>query len=247
MAYPIVVLAAKQPECADAARPLRPFLTTRAPAGLDHAAAPRLRHDVSSVPSGDPLHEVLRPVRCVACLCLPVVRGSQSSREQVLRPMCSTARQAGSAALRRSRVLHPQHLAEKILTSKAALEGERKQVTVLFADLKGSMELLADRDPEEARKLLDPARARSGSGDVLPEEFIGINMRDGPFVNRAQMLALARAFREGGGRLVRLTFPETQAQRFGDVVVLYGRFEAVFQSGVGTHAAGSSHSAVRPM
>jgi class 3 adenylate cyclase len=50
----------------------------------------------------------------------------------------------------------PKHLAEKILTSKAALEGERKQVTVLFADLKGSMELLANRDPEEARKLLDP-------------------------------------------------------------------------------------------
>jgi class 3 adenylate cyclase len=50
----------------------------------------------------------------------------------------------------------PQHLAEKILSSKAALEGERKQVTVLFADLKGSMELLADRDPEEARKILDP-------------------------------------------------------------------------------------------
>ena len=50
----------------------------------------------------------------------------------------------------------PRHLAEKILTSKGALEGERKQVTVLFADMKGSMELLADRDPEEARKLLDP-------------------------------------------------------------------------------------------
>src|SRR5713226_2191376 len=50
----------------------------------------------------------------------------------------------------------PKHLAEKILTSKTALEGERKQVTVLFADLKGSMELLADRDPEEARKILDP-------------------------------------------------------------------------------------------
>src|SRR4029434_2968716 len=40
----------------------------------------------------------------------------------------------------------PKHLAEKILTSKASLEGERKQVTVLFANLKGSMELLADRD-----------------------------------------------------------------------------------------------------
>ena len=50
----------------------------------------------------------------------------------------------------------PKHLVEKFLTSKAALEGERKQVTVLFADLKGSMELLADRDPEEARKFLDP-------------------------------------------------------------------------------------------
>jgi len=50
----------------------------------------------------------------------------------------------------------PKHLAEKILTSKSALEGERKHVTVLFADLKGSMELLADRDPEEARKILDP-------------------------------------------------------------------------------------------
>jgi len=50
----------------------------------------------------------------------------------------------------------PKHLAEKILTSRTALEGERKQLTVLFADLKGSMELLADRDPEEARRILDP-------------------------------------------------------------------------------------------
>src|SRR5881396_2330385 len=54
----------------------------------------------------------------------------------------------------------PKHLAEKILTSKSALEGERKQVTVLFADLKVSMELLADRDPEEARKILDPVLER---------------------------------------------------------------------------------------
>src|SRR6516164_268708 len=54
----------------------------------------------------------------------------------------------------------PKHLAEKILTSKAALEGERKHITVLFADLKGSMELLAERDPEEARKILDPVLAQ---------------------------------------------------------------------------------------
>ena len=58
----------------------------------------------------------------------------------------------------------PKHLAERILTSKAALEGERKQVTVLFADLKGSMELLADRDPEEARKILDAVLDRHDGG-----------------------------------------------------------------------------------
>src|SRR5881296_325435 len=58
------------------------------------------------------------------------------------------------------RTYTPAHLAEKILTSRAAMIGERKQVTVLFADLKGSMELLADRDPEEARRLLDPVLER---------------------------------------------------------------------------------------
>src|SRR5262245_7677453 len=54
----------------------------------------------------------------------------------------------------------PKHLAEKILTSRTALQGERKQVTVLFADLKGSMELISDRDPEDARKLLDSVLER---------------------------------------------------------------------------------------
>ena len=54
----------------------------------------------------------------------------------------------------------PKHLAELIVTSRRALEGERKQVTILFADLKGSMELLADRDPEEAGRLLEPVLDR---------------------------------------------------------------------------------------
>jgi class 3 adenylate cyclase/tetratricopeptide (TPR) repeat protein len=51
----------------------------------------------------------------------------------------------------------PTYLAEKILTARGDLEGERKQVTVLFADIKGSTELIEGLDPEEARKLLDPA------------------------------------------------------------------------------------------
>src|SRR5262249_35104849 len=42
----------------------------------------------------------------------------------------------------------PPYLAEKILTSRSAMEGERKQVTVLFADLKGNTELIRDLDPE---------------------------------------------------------------------------------------------------
>src|SRR5215468_5145679 len=49
----------------------------------------------------------------------------------------------------------PKHLAEKILTSRSALEGERKQVTVLFADVKGSMDLAEQVDPEEWHKILD--------------------------------------------------------------------------------------------
>jgi class 3 adenylate cyclase/tetratricopeptide (TPR) repeat protein len=76
---------------------------------------------------------------------------------------CGQSVGAGTAAAVRSpapETYTPRHLAEKILTSRAALEGERKQVTILFADLKGSMELLADRDPEEARKLLDPVLER---------------------------------------------------------------------------------------
>jgi class 3 adenylate cyclase/tetratricopeptide (TPR) repeat protein len=49
----------------------------------------------------------------------------------------------------------PRHLADKILQSKSALEGERKQVTVLFADVKGSMELAEGIDPEEWHRILE--------------------------------------------------------------------------------------------
>jgi class 3 adenylate cyclase len=51
----------------------------------------------------------------------------------------------------------PKHLAEKILASRHLIEGERKQVTVLFADIKGSTSLVERLDPEEVRSLLDPA------------------------------------------------------------------------------------------
>jgi class 3 adenylate cyclase/tetratricopeptide (TPR) repeat protein len=73
---------------------------------------------------------------------------------------------AGRAVPEISRGPHsytPKHLAERILAEQAALEargaseGERKTITALFADIKGSMELLEDLDPEDARRLIDPA------------------------------------------------------------------------------------------
>ena len=85
--------------------------------------------------------------------------GTQLSATAKFCPECAHPVAAGVVTQRRftsPETYTPKHLAEKILISKAALEGERKQVTVLFADMKGSMELLADRDPEKARKILDP-------------------------------------------------------------------------------------------
>jgi class 3 adenylate cyclase/tetratricopeptide (TPR) repeat protein len=54
----------------------------------------------------------------------------------------------------------PPHLTEKILATRTALEGERKQVTVLFADIKDSTELIKGLDAEAAQQLLDPALHR---------------------------------------------------------------------------------------
>ncbi|MGE0486676.1 MAG: adenylate/guanylate cyclase domain-containing protein [Gammaproteobacteria bacterium] len=65
------------------------------------------------------------------------------------------AQPAGSAAPRLPRDYTPKHLAEKILQSKTALEGERKQVTVLFCDIQGSMQLAQQLDPEHWHRLLE--------------------------------------------------------------------------------------------
>lgn len=67
-------------------------------------------------------------------------------------------RATAPAAVRAGPSAHtPPHLAERILAARARLTGERKQVTVLFADVKGSTELIQSLDPEEADALLRPA------------------------------------------------------------------------------------------
>ncbi len=65
------------------------------------------------------------------------------------------ARLTAPATVPEPRSYTPRHLVEKILASKSALEGERKPVTVLFADVARSMELAERVDPEEWHRLLD--------------------------------------------------------------------------------------------
>lgn len=50
----------------------------------------------------------------------------------------------------------PQHLAKRLLESRAAIDGERKQITILFADMKGSTNLIQDLDPEQVEQRLRP-------------------------------------------------------------------------------------------
>ncbi|HXV81529.1 MAG TPA: AAA family ATPase [Candidatus Binatia bacterium] len=68
----------------------------------------------------------------------------------------ATIATAGAPAASSPESYVPKYLAEKILASRQHLEGERKQVTVLFADIRGSTSLLEGLDPEEAQKLIDP-------------------------------------------------------------------------------------------
>lgn len=87
---------------------------------------------------------------CGACG-VPLIPRSLATHGQSLRPHSRPPFSAQSP-------VHytPAHLAERIRSGKTALEGERKIVTVLFADVKGSMAIMEDLDPEEARAVLDP-------------------------------------------------------------------------------------------
>ncbi|MGH7967057.1 MAG: AAA family ATPase, partial [Candidatus Binatia bacterium] len=81
----------------------------------------------------------------------------------------------------------PPHLAERILAEQAALEargaadGERKTITALFADIKGSMELIEDLDPEAARRLIDPALQIMMDAVHRYEGYVAQSLGDGIF------------------------------------------------------------------
>ncbi len=116
---------------------------------------PRCRHETPPDAEFCPDCGARLTIACAAC-------GTENAPEHRFckrcgQPLVPASRQGPAAISYVSpRTYTPKHLAEKIISYKSALEGERKQVTVLFADLRGSMELLSERDPEEARTLLDP-------------------------------------------------------------------------------------------
>jgi len=65
---------------------------------------------------------------------------------------------------------------------------------------------------------------------MLPSEFLAISSGRPEISEREKTIASSRSFKEAGGKLVALSFPETRAQRFGDTVVLYGSYEATIVS-----------------
>ena len=81
----------------------------------------------------------------------------------------------------------PRHLAERIRAEQVALEargtpdGERKTITALFADIKGSMDLLEDLDPEEARRIVDPALTLMMQAVHRYEGYVAQSLGDGIF------------------------------------------------------------------
>src|SRR5215475_8786919 len=81
----------------------------------------------------------------------------------------------------------PPHLAERIRAEQAALEargvteGERKTITALFADIKGSMALMEDLDPEDARAIIDPVLALMMDAVHRYEGYVAQSTGDGIF------------------------------------------------------------------
>ena len=68
-------------------------------------------------------------------------------------------------------------------------------------------------------------------GDLLPPEFIGIGAHGYEMSDRAKVLEASRAFKAAGGRLVSLSFADNHAQRYGDTLILYSRYDADIDTG----------------
>jgi class 3 adenylate cyclase len=97
------------------------------------------------------------------------------------------AEAAKESTPREPRSYTPKHLAERILAEQAAMEsrgaqdGERKTITALFADIKGSVERMEELDPEEARAIVDPALQLMMDAVHRYEGYVAQSRGDGIF------------------------------------------------------------------
>ena len=114
----------------------------------------------------------------------------------------------------------------------------KKTCFVSFLLLIGAIALQAAEAPDpDVLAVRESAWRAWFSGDekalraMLPEDFLSISAHGSEIAGLERTIASSRAFKESGGRLVKLAFPETQAQRFGDTVVLYGSYDATYVVG----------------
>ncbi len=109
------------------------------------------------LPAASSVSDVISPIASRPVTCC--VRASSSTTTGGASSAVGTGSGGSPSAAgvpeREPREYTPRHLADKILQTKSALEGERKRVTVLFADVKSSMELAQRTDPEEWHAILD--------------------------------------------------------------------------------------------
>jgi class 3 adenylate cyclase len=89
------------------------------------------------------------PIRCATC-------GADTAADAKFCADCGTALAPRSASQSTTSSLNTPNLAISAEPRPAAADGERKTVTALFADIKGSMELMEHLDPEDARAIIDP-------------------------------------------------------------------------------------------
>src|SRR5215467_8917680 len=145
--------------------------------GGQHMKCPQCQHDNET--GAKFCEECASPLARACAKCSRPLSPTAKFCPECAHPAGSTAAQVSALRFDTPESYTLKHLAERILTSKAALEGERKQVTVLFADLKGSMELLAERDPEDARRILDAVLERMMDAVQRYEGTVNQVMGDG--------------------------------------------------------------------
>ncbi len=131
----------------------------------------------------------------------------------------------------------PPHLAERIRAEQAALEargasdGERKTITALFADLKGSTALIEGLDPEEARAIIDPALQLMMDAVHRYEGYVAQALGDGIFALFGAPIAHEDHPQRALYAALRM---QEEMRRYGDQVRLKRRPPLLMRVGVNT-------------